>query len=105
MPESIGDIYLSTSLFNNIKKQYPDHNLYVAIKPEYFEILQGNPYIYKLLEYIPQMDQLVWLEGVGDHNGYFEIAFLPHVGTQRFLDYLHNGKTNIQFDIKEQTCT
>ena len=50
------------------------------------------------------MDQLLWLEGAGDHNGYFEIAFLPHAGTQRFLDYVHNGKTNIQFDIKEDIC-
>jgi hypothetical protein len=105
MPESIGDIYISTSLFKNIKKQYPDHNLYVATKPEYFQMLQGNPHVYKLLEYIPQMDQLLWLEGAGDHNGYFEVAFLPHAGTQRFLDYLHNGKTNIQFDIKEDVCT
>ena len=101
MPESIGDIYLSTSLFKNIKKQYPEYNLYVATKPEYFEMLEGNPYIHKLIQYIPQMDQLVWLEGAGDHQGYFEIAFLAHAGTQRFLDYLHNGKTNIQFDIKE----
>ena len=49
------------------------------------------------------MDQILWLEGQGDHEGYFEIAFLPHIGTQRFLDYLHNGKTKIQFDIKEET--
>jgi hypothetical protein len=100
MPESIGDIYMSTALFKNIKEQYPEHNLYVAVKPEYFEILQGNPYIHKTIQYIPQMDQLLWLEGVGDHKGYFEVAFLPHAGTQRFLDYVHNGKTNIQFDLK-----
>lgn len=101
MPESIGDIYMSTSLFENIKKQYPEHNLYVAVKPEYFEILQGNPFIHKVLQYIPQMDQLLWLEGVGNHDGYFDIAFLPFAGTQRFLDYIHNGKTKIQFEIKE----
>jgi len=103
MPESIGDIYMSTALFKNIKKQYSDHNLYVAVKPEYFEILEANPYIHKLIQYIPQMDQILWLEGQGEHKGYFELAFLPHAGTQRFLDYVHNGKTNIQFDIKEDT--
>jgi hypothetical protein len=100
MPESIGDIYLSTSLFKNIKKQYSNYNLYVATKPEYFEILEGNPYIHRIIQYIPQMDQLLWLEGLGDHKGFFEIAFLPHMGTQRMLDYLHNGKTNIQFNLK-----
>jgi glycosyltransferase involved in cell wall biosynthesis len=102
MPESIGDIYLSTALFENIKKQYPDYNLYVATKPEYFDILKGNPYLHRVIQYIPQMDQLLWLEGAGDHKGYFEIAFLPYAGTQRFLDYIHNGKTNIQFNIKER---
>jgi len=102
MPESIGDIYMSTALFENIKKQYPEYNLYVSVKPEYFEILQGNPYIHKLLQYTPQMDQLLWLEGAGDHSGYFEIAFLPFAGTQRFLDYVHNGKTKIQFEIKDK---
>jgi hypothetical protein len=105
MPESIGDIYISTSLFENIKKQYPNHNLYVATKPEYFEILEGNPHIHKLLQFIPQMNQLLWLEGAGEHKGYFEVAFLPHAGTQLFLDYIHNGKTNIQFNIKDEICT
>jgi len=100
MPESIGDIYMSTALFDNIKKQYPEHNLYVAVKPEYFDILKGNPSIHKVIQYISQMDQLLWLEGMGDHKGYFEIAFLPFIGTQRILDYIHNGKTKIQFDLK-----
>ena len=102
MPESIGDIYLSTSLFESIKKQYPNKNLYVATKPEYFDILKGNPYIHKVIPYISQMDQLLWLEGAGDHNGFFEIAFLPHIGTQRVFNYQHNGKDKIAFDLKDE---
>ena len=43
------------------------------------------------------MDNLTWLEGIGSHKGYFEIAFLPYSQTQRFLTYLHNGKTNIAY--------
>jgi glycosyltransferase involved in cell wall biosynthesis len=97
MPESIGDVYLSTSLFRSIKEQYPDYNLYVATKPEYFEVLEGNPFIHKVIQYISQMDSLPWLEGIGSHKGYFEIAFLPYSQTQRFLTYLHNGKTNIAY--------
>ena len=83
-----------------IKKQYPNYNLYVAVKQEYFDILKGHPSIHKIIQYIPQMDELLWLEGMGDHKGYFEIAFLPFIGTQRILDYIHNGKTKIQFDLK-----
>ena len=97
MPESIGDIYLSTSLFRSAKELYPDYNLYVAVKQEYFSILEANPYIHKVIPYIEQMDRLHWLEGQGDHEGFFEIAFLPYATTQRFLTYLHNGKDKIAY--------
>jgi hypothetical protein len=103
MPESIGDIYISTSLFESIKKQYPDKKLFVATNPQYFSILEGNPHIHKVIQYMPQMDQLLWLEGTGDHKGYFEIAFLPHIGTQRMFNYQHNGKTRIAFDLKDES--
>lgn len=97
IPESIGDIFLSTSLFKSIKEQYPEYNLYVATKQEYFDLLEANPYVHKTIPYVQQMDSLVWLEGVGDHKGFFEIAFLPYAQTQRFLTYLHNGKTRIAY--------
>ena len=45
------------------------------------------------------MDNLFWLEGSGEHNGYFEIAFLPHAATQKIVSYLHNGKSNIAYDL------
>ena len=102
MPESAGDVLMLSSLFPSFKKVYPDYNLYIATKPEYKSILDGNEYVYKVLDYNPQMDNLLWLEGHGDHQGYFEIAFLPHVGTQRLLNYLHNGKDKIEFEIKNQ---
>jgi hypothetical protein len=101
IPESIGDVFMATSLFESFKEVYPNYNLYVATKQEYFEILIGNPYIHKVIPYVPQMDNLLWLEGAGDHKGFFEVAFLPHIGTQRILNYLHNGKDIIQFEINK----
>lgn len=100
MPESAGDVFMATSLLPSIKKMYPEYNIYFATKQEYFSILNGNEYIYKTIPYIQQMDNLMWLEGAGDHKGFFEIAFLPHIGTQRVLNYLHNGKDKIEFNIK-----
>jgi glycosyltransferase involved in cell wall biosynthesis len=100
MPESAGDVFMATSLLPSIKKMYPEYNIYFATKQEYFPILNGNEYIYKTIPYVQQMDNLMWLEGAGDHKGFFEIAFLPHVGTQRVLNYLHNGKDKIEFNIK-----
>jgi glycosyltransferase involved in cell wall biosynthesis len=99
MPESIGDVYMSTALFKNIKNLYPDHNLYVATKTQYHQILDGNPYVHKVIPFIEQMNNLLWLEGHGEHNGYFKVAYLPHIGTQKIFDYQHNGKDKIQFDL------
>ena len=102
MPESDMDLFLSTSLFKSIKDTYPTHSLYVATKPEYNEILDGNPYIKKVIQYIPQMDNILWLEGTSDHNGYFDIAFLPYINSQRVVNFLHNGKTKINYYLKDK---
>ena len=99
MPKSIGDVYMSTALFKDIKNTFPDYNLYVATEPQNFEILAGNPYIHKVIPYISAMDQLPWLEGTNNHKGYFEVAFLPYIGTQRMFDYQHNGKDKISLDL------
>jgi len=100
IPESIGDVFLCTSLFESIKEAYPEYSLYVATKQEHFPILDCNPYIKKCLPYIPQMDSQVWLEGMWESKGFFEVAYLPFIGTQRFLDYLWNGNSRIQYDIR-----
>ena len=99
MPQSIGDVFLCTSLLKNIKETYPDYNIYFATKPEYHEILEGNQYIHKIIAYDNQLDSLPTMEGQGDHKGFFEVAFLPFIGTQRILNYMHNAKDKIQFDI------
>lgn len=100
MPQSAGDVFWCTSLLPSIKETYPDYNIYFATKKEYADILDGNEYIYKVLDYHPIMDNLLWAEGAGGNKGYFEISFLPFIGTQRMLNYLHNGKDKLAFDIK-----
>lgn len=100
MPRSIGDIYISTSLFADLKKNYPDYNLYISTLPEYFEILDGNPYVHRVIPYSREMDNPYWLEGQGKHKGYFDIALHPYFGTQVNHDYHHNGKDVISFDIR-----
>jgi len=100
MPEGERDVFVSTSLFESLNQLYPEYNLYVATKPQYFDILAGNDYVHKTIPYFPQMDNLLWLEGHGEHQGFFEMAFLAHASTQRMVNYLHNGKDKIAFDLK-----
>jgi hypothetical protein len=99
MPEDANNVFLSSSIFESIKNTYTDHTLYVATKKEYTSILDGNPFVDKVLPYIPQMDSLPWLEGAGHHEGYFEIAFVPHLNLINQKDFIHNGKTKIEYNI------
>ena len=72
----------------------------MATEKENFDVLHGNPNIHKIIPYIPQMDNLFWLEGHGEHKGYFEVAYLPYIGTQKIFNYQHNGLDKIALDLK-----
>jgi glycosyltransferase involved in cell wall biosynthesis len=97
IPASDRDVFLSTALFRSIKEQYPNHKLYVATEPQYQSALDANPYVDEVLAYYQEMDNLIFLEGSGEHKGFFEIAFLPHLHTQRMISYIHNGQSNIAY--------
>jgi glycosyltransferase involved in cell wall biosynthesis len=99
--ESAGDVFLVTALFKSIKERYPDWTLYVATKKEFKDIIDGNPYVDKWLEWNPLMDNLVWAEGNHQHNGFFDICYVPTVVTQNAWHYTHNGKDKIDFKIRE----
>mgnify|MGYP001167929357 CR=1 FL=1 len=101
MPRSAGDIFLSTSLFKSIKETYPDHNLYVATSPEFFDILDGNEHVHKVLAFNDAFENHHFTEGSGENEGHFEISFIPHITTQKFQSYQHNGKDIINYkDLK-----
>ena len=100
MPKSVGDVYMVSALLPSIKETYPEYNIYFITEQHNFDLLDGNPFIHRLIQYTPQLDNLLFLEGQADHEGFFEIAFLPHIGTQKILNYLHNGKTRDATNIK-----
>ena len=100
LPESAGDLLILNSLMDNLKSLYPDKNIYVFTKPEYYQMIEDNPSVHKLLPYQQGVENLLFLEGRGGHQGYFEMAFLPNIGTQRYLNYLHNGKDKTQFKLR-----
>lgn len=95
LPESIGDLFMATSLFKSIRERYPkpEWAFYLACKPKspFLEILSFNPYLDKVIPYTSQMDDIIWLEGFGKHKGFFDVAYPIHFGTQRLCNYLHNG--------------
>lgn len=100
LPESAGDIFLLTSLFKSIKNRYPEWALYVATKPEYKEVLDANPYVDKWLEFNSMMDNIIWLEGDCNNDGFFDVAYLPYWLTQRTMQYHHNSADRLDVDLK-----
>ena len=92
IPESFGDCFLITSLFPSIKEVYPNYNLYVACKSKYKDVFMGNPRIHKVIEWIPQLDNIFLAEGQGTYPGFVDIHLMPYVTTQRTISYVHNGK-------------
>ena len=99
IPQSEEDVFLVNSLLTNIKSTYPNYNIYFITKPEYFELVEDHPAVHRMIPYQDGVDNLHLLEGKGEHKGYFEIAFLPHVTTQKHFSYHHNGKDKIQFKL------
>lgn len=99
MPESAGDVLWINSLMDNLKTLYPEHDIYVFTKPQFMDYIEDHPSVHKVLPYSQQIDNLHALEGRGEHQGFFDIAFLPHYGTQRFHNYHHNGIDKTQLEL------
>ena len=99
IPQSEEDVFLVNSLLSNIKSTYPDYNIYFITKPEFFQLVEDHPAVHRMIPYQDGVDNLHLLEGKGEHKGYFEIAFLPHITTQKHFGYHHNGKDKIQFKL------
>lgn len=102
VPESAGDIFLSTSLLPSLRETYCEYEIYFACKPLYRDILKDNPYITKVINYIPIMDNQIFMEGTADWHGIFDISIMVTIFTQRLINYLNNGKTRIGLNLK---CT
>lgn len=100
MPQSAGDVLMVNSLLSNLKSLYPEYNIYFVTQPQFFELVNEHPAVHKVLPYAPIFDNLLFLEGQGEHQGYFEFAFLPFVTTQRNFTYHHNGKDRTQLQLQ-----
>jgi glycosyltransferase involved in cell wall biosynthesis len=100
IPESETDVFLINGLIKNVKKQYPQHNIYIITRPQYFEYIEDNINIHRCIAYSESIDNPFILEGVGSHEGYFDLAFFPTTTTQKMITYIHNGKDKTQFQLQ-----
>ena len=91
MPMSAGDVFLSTYIIDSIvssvkKAQDADVHLYFATQSQYRSILDGNPNVYKVIN---------WQESMMDVSGLeqaFDLVLTPNVATQfLFSNWVRGG--------------
>lgn len=105
LPESIGDVFLATSILEDCKNTYPEYDIYFITKPQFFPVLEGNPYLHKYIPYNPVCSDAIVLEGFSnrkdrdDEEGVFDIAIMLNVNNQRVLNYTRNGKDRISLEL------
>ena len=99
IPQSEVDVLLVNSLMKKFKSLYKGYNIYVFTKPEYFELIEDNKCVHKLMKYTPEIENCLALEGVGKSDGLFNAAFYPHATTQKSVCYSHNGISKNQFSL------
>jgi len=100
LPRSAGDVLMANSLMENLQNLYPDKKIFFVTQPEFYDLINDNPFVHKVLPYSKSFENLHALEGRGDHKGLFDIAFLPHCMTQKTYSYNHNGKDKTQFRLR-----
>lgn len=52
-PDRIGDVVLSTPVFEAIKKNYPEYELHALVRDAVVPVVENNPNISKILVYRP----------------------------------------------------
>jgi len=100
LPRSAGDVLMANSLIENLNNLYPDKKIFCVTQPEFYDLINDNPFVHKVIPYSSSFEDLHVLEGRGDHQGLFDIAFLPHCMTQKTYSYNHNGKDKNQFKLR-----
>jgi glycosyltransferase involved in cell wall biosynthesis len=103
--ESAGDVLIVNSLITNLKKLYPEHSIYIITGDKFFDMIDDHPDVKGLIPWRDGIDNLLNLEGRWDWDGYFDIAFLPAIGSQVCLSYLHNGNDSSSLNIMPKKIT
>lgn len=101
MPMSCGDVLISTAVLDGLQKHLPENSkIYFSTQPKYFDLLKGNPHIYKCIPWNEGMIQSELLEEV------FDLALTPNIETHYvFSNWLKKGQGGkILAEIYAQHC-
>ena len=86
----LNTIFISTSLLQSFHENYPDVDLYFACHDQFKSVLNGNPYIKKVLSYNQAMENELNMIGSSSNKGY--------------VDYYINLNNAILKNISSKNC-
>lgn len=89
--EGLENVLALTSLLENCSKKYEGYDIYIGCPKEYFKVFSGNQYVTRIIPFINEMRNNVWLEGYLTENRLFDISFQIDEGLLE-KTYLHNDK-------------
>lgn len=99
MPMSAGDVLISTAIVNSLKKKFPEHKIFFATSPKYFELLNGNPDVFKTVEWQQ------WMLDVSTCEKIFDEVYTPNLGIQMvYSNWIHKGKGRLLGDEMANAC-
>ncbi len=91
MPETAGDVLISTAVVQSVKKKYPKANIFFATHKQYADILEGNPDIKGVIDYDDSMYNYRTWEASGPNEGVFDMVLCPAITTQKVPSWIHSG--------------
>lgn len=90
LKESLGDLYIISSLLPEIQNKYPESSIYIGCDPKYWDVFDNSPIPVKLLSWTPEMDSELTMTGCGGNKKFFDYYMNVGIGTQKLLNYLTN---------------
>lgn len=104
MPETAGDVFISTGVVKSLKEKFPEASIYFATQKKFFNILEGNPDIKAVLEYNDAMLNYRNFETWGPQERPFDQVFCPFIVTQRIPHWIHGGHGEYLGDVYAHMC-
>jgi glycosyltransferase involved in cell wall biosynthesis len=77
-PGNLSECLDSACFLEHLEKEYPKEEWDYYVSTNYPAMFQHLPYVVKIVKYHDLLDNVLYLEGYGDHKGYFQKAFHPH---------------------------
>jgi hypothetical protein len=82
------DVFNSTALLDDFKSKFPKVDLYFCCNPSHFDILNGNPNIFKVIPYSPEFENENIFIGGHDRDSIVDYHCVLNSITDKFPNYI-----------------